>query len=653
MTHALAAAAAALTAAHTKELRPFVPFLTPGFLLTLAALAAMVYIMVYVVRMKDKAQIHTAFLFLIGSLFIWALGAAVLQYAILAGVAKTWIWAVDFAYVGLILTPVAILYLGLVFANAGMRTRGPVLLLLVVPAVSIGMVVTNPLHHLFYKTVDFLTLTHADTLGPYFTFHTIYSYLCILVGSGILVVYSIKNAGFFSRQSILILLAIVVSFGYNLLLTANVIYVLFHTNVIAFFVSVVLFYFGILRYDLLSVVPIALQRVVDHISDSFLVIDKAGRVIDYNLTFTKTFNGVCRVKRKQTLDELVGAGGCGHEFAVLLLEVAKAIAARRAVRLERALTIDGQEKYFAVEVSTLTTPGDVVLSSIVLFKDVTELKHAMDEVARSSESLMEKERLASLGQMIGGIAHNLKTPIMSIAGAAEGLKDLVEEYEQSVGDPSVTVEDHHEIAREMRGWIGKITPHTAYMSEIITTVKDQMAVSSNETTGGLFTLDELLKRVDLLMKHELKQYHCELAVQRGVPGSHLIRGDISGLVQVFDNLILNAIHAYDGRSGHIELSIVEDPQNLLFAITDHGKGIPASVQEKLFKQMVTTKGKGGTGLGLYISSSTVRVRFGGRIWFESIPGVGTTFHIAIPIVRAAEPSPDTRTGVVETLAAVV
>ena len=64
--------------------------------------------------------------------------------------------------------------------------------------------------------------------------------------------------------------------------------------------------------------------------------------------------------------------------------------------------------------------------------------------------LMEKERLASLGQLIGGISHNLKTPIMSISGAAEGLTDLINEYDASIGDPEVTNDDHHAIANDMR-----------------------------------------------------------------------------------------------------------------------------------------------------------------------------------------------------------
>ncbi|HOM03710.1 MAG TPA: cache domain-containing protein [Acetivibrio sp.] len=84
---------------------------------------------------------------------------------------------------------------------------------------------------------------------------------------------------------------------------------------------------------------------------------------------------------------------------------------------------------------------------------------------------LERERLASLGQLIGGIAHNFKTPIMSIAGGLEALKDLIDEYDISIGDPQVTSEDHYEIAAEMRDWIGRIKPYCGYMADIISTVK--------------------------------------------------------------------------------------------------------------------------------------------------------------------------------------
>ena len=63
--------------------------------------------------------------------------------------------------------------------------------------------------------------------------------------------------------------------------------------------------------------------------------------------------------------------------------------------------------------------------------------------------------MAGLGQLIGGIAHNLKTPIMSIAGATQGLENLIHEYDGSIDDPLVNSQDHHEIAKDMQSWIPK------------------------------------------------------------------------------------------------------------------------------------------------------------------------------------------------------
>ena len=96
---------------------------------------------------------------------------------------------------------------------------------------------------------------------------------------------------------------------------------------------------------------------------------------------------------------------------------------------------------------------------------------------------MESERLASLGQLIGGIAHNLKTPIMSISGASEGLSDLVKEYDSSIDDPEVTSKDHHDIANDMTEWIDKIKTYTSYMSDVITAVKGQAVNLASDNTA--------------------------------------------------------------------------------------------------------------------------------------------------------------------------
>lgn len=244
---------------------------------------------------------------------------------------------------------------------------------------------------------------------------------------------------------------------------------------------------------------------------------------------------------------------------------------------------------------------------------------------------MERERLASLGQLIGGIAHNLKTPIMSISGAAEGLTDLVKEYDSSVGDPEVTIQDHHDIAKDMNEWIEKIRSYTEYMSDIITAVKGQAVTLSEEQTIT-FTLDELVKRVDILMKHELKNALTTLNVQMKTDSNISLKGNINSLVQVINNMISNSIQAYNGKvNQEINLILKMSGKNVIISIEDFAGGLPEEVENKLFKEMITTKGKNGTGLGLFMSYSNIRAHFNGNIICNSLAGKGTTFQIVLPV----------------------
>lgn len=253
------------------------------------------------------------------------------------------------------------------------------------------------------------------------------------------------------------------------------------------------------------------------------------------------------------------------------------------------------------------------------------------QIKDTQESLMESERLSSLGQLIGGIAHNLKTAIMSIAGAAEGLNDLIKEYDSSIDDPTVNSQDHHEIASDMSTWIEKIKNYTEYMSDIITAVKGQAVVMSNEDDIN-FTISELVKRVTILMKHELKNAIINLNTDIKVDKNLTLNGDVNNLVQVINNMISNAIQAYNGKENEsIEFTITKDSKNIIFSIEDHAGGLPDKVTDKLFKEMITTKGKNGTGLGLYMSYSTIKAHFNGNITFDTKKGKGTKFNIYIPM----------------------
>ena len=272
--------------------------------------------------------------------------------------------------------------------------------------------------------------------------------------------------------------------------------------------------------------------------------------------------------------------------------------------------------------------GDLTSS----FNEIQKItKNYVDQIHSSQESLMESERLASLGQLIGGIAHNLKTPIMSISGAIEGLSDLIKEYDSSIDDPEVNHQDHHEIASDMNELIFKVRDYIEYMSDIITAVKGQ-AVNLSESDTIYFTVDELVKRVDILMKHELKNAIVYLNIGVKTDENLALKGDINSLVQVINNMISNAIQAYNGKPEQkIDLIIEIRNNNLIISVKDYASGLPKKVQDKLFKEMITTKGKNGTGLGLYMSYSTIKAHFNGDIQFETKDGVGTTFYIILPL----------------------
>ena len=273
--------------------------------------------------------------------------------------------------------------------------------------------------------------------------------------------------------------------------------------------------------------------------------------------------------------------------------------------------------------------GDLVNA----FNEIQDLtKNNINQIHNNQNMLIERERLASLGQLIGGIAHNLKTPIMSISGAAEGLTDLVTEYDSSIGDKDVTEQDHHDIAKDMSSWIEKIKKYTEYMSDVITAVKGQ-AVNFSSTSNIHFYMDELLKNIDILMKHELKNALVSLEVTNNVPSNTFINGDINCLVQVINNMISNAIQSYNGKPNQkIDLNLSVKNDNIIIQVKDYGPGIPKEVQDKLFKEMITTKGKNGTGLGLFVSYSTIKAHFNGDITCTSSK-TGTTFSIIIPLQK--------------------
>jgi signal transduction histidine kinase len=136
------------------------------------------------------------------------------------------------------------------------------------------------------------------------------------------------------------------------------------------------------------------------------------------------------------------------------------------------------------------------------------------------------------------------------------------------------------------------------------------------------------------MRYELKQNLIDLKINCSIEESKVVNGNINSLIQVLNNLISNSIQAYSSldKEKIIELNIYnrEIDNNIYIEVKDYAGGIPDEIANKLFKEMVTTKGKNGTGLGLFISYTNIKTQFGGNLSFYTKKGEGTIFRVIIP-----------------------
>ena len=594
-------------------------------LLFVALIATLTF--AFFTRKKQKSTFYSLFrvLFLLLSLHVVALILLFYFKDIILNM-DTLMYIDAISYISTCNLPVILFFISSIYENKETNLK-KYWYLFIIPILSIIIIFTNPLHHLFCKSY---AINVADVqLGPYFYVHMLYTYLLILVAFIKLIKTSISKAGFLSFGTILIILGACAPIIPNLLASLQLISMDTYITPIPYLITAICFYISIFKLNSFDAVPIALKNIVDIMTDAFIVVEKDGTITYSNNAFNTNLSKMIGIKLNDNFYNIINTNK-----KLKLSKLNNLI--KKSEKNNTVETFDwsfNSEKYFEISAQpVISTKGrKKVIGTLIIFKDTTQHMLDMQTIKNNQDMLLERERLASLGQLIGGIAHNLKTPIMSISGAAEGLTDLVKEYEASVGDPEATVQDHHDIAKDMKDWIEKIHSYTEYMSDIITAVKGQ-AVTMSEEQAVSFTLDELVKRVNILMKHELKNALVELNVSMQVNEQTVLKGNINSLVQVINNMISNAIQAYDGKPDNkIDLILKKENNNIIISVKDYGCGLPDEVQKKLFKEMITTKGKNGTGLGLFMSYSTIRAHFNGNMTFETEQGKGTTFNIILPL----------------------
>ena len=510
----------------------------------------------------------------------------------------------------------------------------------IVPVLAFLICLTNDWHHLQYQV--FSVIRSEIVFGPYVFISGANGYICVVASMILLVTFARRNPSrLYIGQCSMLAIGGLIPFLVSLLSTFSGLNFSIAATPLSFSFLVLFNGIAIYRLNLLDITPVATQHVLDWISDCYLILSPSGLIISYNKPFAAVFASRYGIMENRYLKDCVKEEDISKKTAIynIMTAVDACREAQTTISYEQSVVLnhDGavQKSYYVTDVSQLII-NDKPAGFVVIFKDITQLKKSMQQLQDSQSRMMEQERCAFLGQMIGGLAHNLKTPIMGISGCISAADTLIDECLDSLDDPNVNQDDYREIYGEMRDWFQKIMESTAYMSDIITAIKGQATTVSASNTS-LFTVDELIKRTTLLMRHELLSSGCTLTTEYKNPANVTLHGDINNLVQVLGNLVTNAIYAQKQVGGGcITIGVEQEDGSIKIYVRDTGPGIPPSVRHRLFREMATSKGAQGTGLGLYISNAVVHGKFNGTMWCEDNPGGGAIFGMTIPLPPSAE-----------------
>jgi two-component system, NtrC family, sensor kinase len=313
------------------------------------------------------------------------------------------------------------------------------------------------------------------------------------------------------------------------------------------------------------------------------------------------------------------------------------------VRVERSMDLMSDELNTRLE--------EKLATEAALQQEKAEQAALIKRLEEAHNQLLQSEKMASIGQLAAGVAHEINNPIGyvgsnlgTLRGYVDRLLNVLAAYETiereftegSLHDRLAAVKTEADLAylkADIADLLSETGEGIARVRRIVQDLKDFSHVDQGDWL--LADLHKGLESTLNVVNNEIK-YKARVVKEYGeLPALRCLPAQLN---QVFMNLLVNAAHAIEGQ-GTITIRTGRHGDEAWVEISDTGKGIPAHLLTRIFDPFFTTKPVGvGTGLGLSISYGIIQ-KHGGRIEVESEPGQGTTFRIRLPIALPIQPSP--------------
>ena len=329
--------------------------------------------------------------------------------------------------------------------------------------------------------------------------------------------------------------------------------------------------------------------------------------------------------------ELQRTSGYRSILIVPMMRDEEAIGAIAVMRLEPQLFPRAQVELL----KTFAGQAVIAIENTRLLTELQErgrqLSRSLEDLRAAQDSLVQTEKLAALGRLVAGVAHEINTPVGTSLTVASAFINKTKRFEADVASGNVRRSTLAEFIAASREAASQITVNLGHAADLIQSFK-QVAADRNVSDRRRFDLGQVTEQVVKGLRFGLRSQNLKVSVECE---TDLFMNSYPGPYgQVLTNLVLNsAVHAFpDGAQGNVRIAAQASGKGSVEVLfSDDGCGMSAEVKRQVFDPFFTTRrDQGSTGLGLHIVYNIVTNRLGGRINLETRPGAGTKIRIVMP-----------------------
>lgn len=495
----------------------------------------------------------------------------------------------NLSYLGIGTLPAAMMILALQYSRPGYSPRWFTCFLLgVEPVAVLILALTNQSHHLLRTSATLISVDGLQALdvklGPAFWGHTVYSYV-LLACSVVLLFRQIwhSSSSQFIGQVLSMLIGILAPWVGNVLYLVGLNPVpYFDFTPVGFMITGIALYYGIFRFHLLDLVPVARDIVLESMKDAVIVLNLQNRIVDANRAALTLFD----LSREQIFG--------GKASSILPAPFAPKDEHPPA---DEASEIKWNQCYYRISNSPVCANGQSRVGTLILLQDITERK--------------QTERMKD--EFVSVVSHELRTPVTSIRASLGLLAGEV------VGV----------LPEQMKSLVAISLEDTERLSRLLDDILDMERIQEGKMEFRHQTLDlvDLARRSLDGIRCYAKQFGVQFQLEASVSNA-LVHADSDRMMQVMTNLLSNAAK-FSPQNGEIKIMIERKEGAFRVSVADHGPGIPENFRSRIFQPFAQadssdSRGRGGTGLGLSICKAIIE-KHGGQLGFQSEAGAGSTF----------------------------